>query len=814
MIDGFQLLIANAALLLVTALLFDLAKIRWRSRFIGLQRILLGFFLGLIGIMLMANPWPFAPGIIFDTRSILLSISGLFFGLVPTIIAVISTSIYRLMQGGVAAWTGVSVIIATGGIGLAWRYLRKKNIDQISIIELYLFGLVNHVVMLLLMLTLPRETAFNVLSAVSFPVLLIYPIVTTLLGFLLVNRVQREKMYINLQEREEQLSLAVQAANIGFFDRNLVTEETHLSPEWKKQLGYEEHEIRDSDLEWETRLHPEDKENTIQQIKTVFEGNENYYEITFRLKHRNGSYRWILSRGSIRRDNNGKALQVIGCHVDVTELKEFEKALVINERRFRSLAESSQDVITLFDQQHRFEYVNEAGLKLTGLEKSNIIGKRPDEIFTEKVLVENLNNDLEKVMLTEKTVNRIGFWPTKNANNEEIKLMLDWRLTPVRNPTGQVEWMLGIARDITSLLETEAALKKSEEKFRRIFETSGLGISLTDLDGNFISGNPAVLKMLGYSQNEYIKLNIRDVSHPEDVDENIKMLAEYKAGVRESFSIEKRMLRKNGEVFWASLISTLVRDEFGKQVFTIGMLEDITNRKLAEEKEIIAQQELQDLLSQADQSRQALLSLIEDQKLAEIELKRVTSDLIIAYDSTLEGWSHALELREQETAGHSRRVVELTLNVAKQLGVSDEDLIQIERGALLHDIGKMGIPDSILLKPGPLTEEEWVVMKQHPIYAYNLLSKIDYLKPALDIPYSHHERWDGSGYPQGLTGKDIPFAARIFAVIDIWDALSSDRPYRLAWKRENILAYIRDLSGKQLDPEIVDVFLKIVESEE
>lgn len=194
MIDGFQLLIANAALLLVTALLFDLAKIRWRSRFIGLQRILLGFFLGLIGIMLMANPWPFAPGIIFDTRSILLSISGLFFGLVPTIIAVISTSIYRLMQGGVAAWTGVSVIIATGGIGLAWRYLRKKNIDQISIIELYLFGLVNHVVMLLLMLTLPRETAFNVLSAVSFPVLLIYPIVTTLLGFLLVNRVQREKM--------------------------------------------------------------------------------------------------------------------------------------------------------------------------------------------------------------------------------------------------------------------------------------------------------------------------------------------------------------------------------------------------------------------------------------------------------------------------------------------------------------------------------------------------------------------------------------------------------------------------------------------
>ncbi|HSM23290.1 MAG TPA: HD domain-containing phosphohydrolase, partial [Anaerolineaceae bacterium] len=290
-----------------------------------------------------------------------------------------------------------------------------------------------------------------------------------------------------------------------------------------------------------------------------------------------------------------------------------------------------------------------------------------------------------------------------------------------------------------------------------------------------------------------------------------KLIEEYKTGIRESFSIEKRMLRKTGEVFWASLISTLVRDEFGKPLFTIGMMEDITSRKIAEEKEMIIQQELQDLLSKADQSRQALLSLIEDQRLAEIELKRLTSDLIIAYDSTLEGWSHALELREQETAGHSRRVVDLTLSVAKRFGVKGDDLVQIERGALLHDIGKMGIPDNILLKPGALTEEEWVIMRKHPVYAYDLLSKIDFLKPALDIPYSHHERWDGSGYPQGMVGKEIPLAARIFAVIDIWDALSSDRPYRPAWLRDKILTYIRDISGKQLDPEIVDVFLDFVD---
>lgn len=812
--NGYHLLIDNAALLLVTALVFDVLKIRWQTRLVGVQRILIGSIIGIICILLMLSPWNFAPGIIFDTRSILLSISGLFFGLVPTIIAMVMASIFRFMQGGIAAFTGISVILATGSIGIVWRYLRKKKIEQIKIVELYLFGLLNHVVMLLLMLTLPKETAFTVLAEVSFPVLLIYPIATAILGFLLVNRSQRETVFNLLQEREEQLSLAINSANIGFFEEDLVNKEYKYSPEWKRQLGYRDEELSDERINWISRLHPEERDQIIDIMKSFMEGDSDTFDAEFRLRHKNGAYRWILSRGMIQRDQNRKAIKLIGCHVDVTDLKEFEDALILNERRFRSLAESSQDVITLFSKDYKFEYVNEAAVRLTGLELSKIIGKRPEEIFIEKKLIENLNDDLERVILTEKPVNRIGFWPTKNANNGESKLMLDWRLTPVRNPAGQVEWILGIARDITNLLETEAALKKSEEKFRRIFETSGVGISLTDLSGNFISGNPAILKMLGYTQSEYAKLNIRDVTFKEDVTMNVQMIEEYKSGLRESFSLEKRMVRKNGQVFWANLISTLVRDEFGKPLFTIGMMEDITSRKVAEEKEIIAQQELQDLLTKSDQSRQVLLSLIEDQKIAEKKLKQLTTDLIIAYDSTLEGWSHALELKEQETAGHSRRVVELTLNIAKKLGVTGDDLVQIERGALLHDIGKMGIPDSILLKPGPLTEEEWVIMRMHPVYANNLLAKIDFLKPALDIPYSHHERWDGSGYPQGLAGKEIPLAARIFAVVDIWDALSSDRPYRKAWKREDILTYIRDISGTQLDPEIVDIFLNEIEGTE
>lgn len=187
-----------------------------------------------------------------------------------------------------------------------------------------------------------------------------------------------------------------------------------------------------------------------------------------------------------------------------------------------------------------------------------------------------------------------------------------------------------------------------------------------------------------------------------------------------------------------------------------------------------------------------------------------TAELSDAYELTLEGWARALELREQETAGHCHRVVELALKVARQLGVPEEELVHIHRGALLHDIGKMGIPDSILLKPGPLTEEEWDIMRRHPVYAYELLRKIPYLQPALDIPYYHHEHWDGNGYPNGLSGEGIPLAARIFAIIDVWDALLSNRPYRGAWTQEEVVKYIQQESGSHFDPEIVSIFLDIV----
>ncbi len=185
-------------------------------------------------------------------------------------------------------------------------------------------------------------------------------------------------------------------------------------------------------------------------------------------------------------------------------------------------------------------------------------------------------------------------------------------------------------------------------------------------------------------------------------------------------------------------------------------------------------------------------------------------ELAAAYEATVEGWSNALDLRDRETDGHSRRVTDLTVQLARRMGVSDAECVHIRRGALLHDIGKMAIPDVILHKPAALTPEEWEVMRRHPAVAYDLLAPIEYLRPALDIPYCHHERWDGTGYPRGLQGVAIPLAARLFAVVDIWDALRSDRPYRPAWSARQSRDYIASLSGTHLEPRVVTAFFELL----
>ena len=191
------------------------------------------------------------------------------------------------------------------------------------------------------------------------------------------------------------------------------------------------------------------------------------------------------------------------------------------------------------------------------------------------------------------------------------------------------------------------------------------------------------------------------------------------------------------------------------------------------------------------------------------EVNSLNQELLEAYNNTLEGWAKAMELRDKETSGHSRRVTSLATDLAKALNLSKKEQQDVRFGALLHDIGKMAIPDRILKKPGRLTPEERKIIETHPVEGYKLLEHIQYLDSANKISLYHHEKWDGSGYPEGLRGEEIPFIARLFTIVDVWDAVTSNRPYAPAWPIPIARAYIKEEKGVSFDPEIVDVFLRL-----
>lgn len=298
-------------------------------------------------------------------------------------------------------------------------------------------------------------------------------------------------------------------------------------------------------------------------------------------------------------------------------------------------------------------------------------------------------------------------------------------------------------------------------------------MTILRLDGVIDYVSPSVERVLGYSPSDFAGRNAFEMIHPEDVKSVREAFESVVYNTNYHVPTEFRARHRNGAwIYLEAMGNNLVEDHTITGV--VLNLRDITERKAAKN-----------------------------------DLTRLNAELTQAYDATLEGWSRALDLRDNETEGHTRRVIESTLQLARHFGISESELTHIRRGALLHDIGKIGIPDRILFKRGALDAEEMTVMRRHPIYAYEILSPIRFLQPALDIPYCHHEKWDGNGYPRGLSGVDIPFTARLFAVIDVWDALLSNRPYRPAWSREQALVYISSQAGRHFDPAVVSAFMAL-----
>jgi PAS domain S-box-containing protein len=518
--------------------------------------------------------------------------------------------------------------------------------------------------------------------------------------------------------------------------------------------------------------------------------------------------RWIATSATPLRGESAEVQGAVAVFSDVTEerllvqrLAASEEQLRVSEERFRLIAEHARDLISLVSAEGAFLYASPSYEVVLGYEHAALLAMRATDLVRP--------DDREKAVDGSSTVPvpyRIrradGSWLWVEGSSYGVT----WQGQPC---------LVAIARDITARRRAEERTLQQVERLSGLRSIEMAITSSFDLRVTLSIVLDQLTAQLGVDAAAVLLLD------------PVLQQLEYRAA---------RGLRGSGHGGEVLRLSAVLagRPVLERSLVTVANLADeplLMRRWLVEEgfvayiaQPLIAKGEMKGVLevfhraplspdhewidyldSLAQQTAVAL-----DNALLFEGLQRSNLELALAYDATIEGWSRALDLRDKETEGHSQRVTEMTLRLAQRAGMTRDELLQVRRGALLHDIGKMGIPDAILLKPGPLTEEEWTIMRLHPQYAFELLLPIAHLRPALDIPYRHHEKWDGTGYPRGLAGEQIPLAARLFAVVDVWDALSADRPYRPAWPAERIHAYLRAQAGRHFAPAAVEAFLELI----
>jgi PAS domain S-box-containing protein/putative nucleotidyltransferase with HDIG domain len=501
--------------------------------------------------------------------------------------------------------------------------------------------------------------------------------------------------------------------------------------------------------------------------------------------------------------------KVIQCNIhDISAHKRDEESLHLQSTALKAAASA----IMITNREGNIEWINPAFTTLTGYTPEESLGKNPRDLLRSGTQGQAFYKQLWNTVLAGKV------WHSELVNQRKDGSFYteEETINPLRNADGKISHFIAIKQDISSRKQAEERIQRQVEHLTALSVIDRVIAANFDLKLSLSEILTHVMIELGVDAADILVLN-----------PNLQLL-EFGAARGFRTSTVKNVQVRLGEGYAgrAALERQLVeipdlRNEPGSSLSASHFMDEgfiyysceplISKGQVKGVLEVFQRNPFEPdaewcdfLYALAGQTAIA----IENATLFE-SLQRSNSELTMAYDATIEGWSCALDLRDKETEGHTQRVTEMTMKLGRAYGLSEAELVQVRWGALLHDIGKMGISDEILRKPGPLTEEEVEEMKQHPTYAFEMLSPIRYLRQALDIPYCHHEKWDGSGYPRGLKGTQIPLFARIFAVVDVWDALNTDRPYRAGWNEEKVREHIRGLSGTHFDPKVVDVFMQI-----
>lgn len=787
-------LIDNTCLLLTAGVIYFALSFK-DVKYAMSKKVFGGVIFGIIGIFIMSSPIELVPGIVFDTRSILISVVGMFFGLIPTIIAAITMCIYRILLGGSGTIMGISVIISSAGVGLLWNKFRLKHIvnkKSSAWLEFYVFGLVNHIIMLLCTLALPREMVFNVFQNISAPVIIIYPIGSFLLCMIIFKHLLSSEINLKLKESEEKYRLLTENISDVISVLNLTKRKiTYVSPSIYHLRGLTVEEAMNETME--EALTPE----SVALLREAISRNSNSFKTNLTGYHfyivevqqycKNGNTIWVELSSKYLYNSDGD-IEILVASRNIEERKKMEEAIKASELKHKAMIENISDVISIIDQNGILKY------KSPNVEK--LFGWKPSDILSAEVWGAVHPNDQERIkgeinlLLTQDMLQKTMEckYLCKNGLYKDIELtavnltndsningiLINYHDITERKLKGE-EILYNSSHDILTGLYNR---RRFEEVLDFLEESSDLPISIIVGDVNGLklindayghSSGDIILKKIAEIMKEVCGANAYAARRGGDEFAVIIPNANYEEACLKVKQIKKRCEQESKDELMLN-ITFGVGTKTGKEQ-TLGQ-----SQHLAEE-------------------RMYTSKLLEG--------KNIRSTIV-------ENLRMVLEEKTGETRNHCNRMSEMSQFIGEKMGFQAFEIANLKLLSLLHDIGKTAIPESIILKPGKLTDYEFSIMQKHCEIGYRIANTMPELIPIAEGILCHHERWDGTGYPQGLVGENIPIISRIVSVLDAYDAMINERPYRKALSKETAIEELKRCSGTQFDPEIVDIFLNKV----
>lgn len=772
------------------------------------EPLLQGLLMGSAAVIGMLTPLVVAPGLIFDGRSVIISLCGLFFGPLATVIAGVMALIFRISQGGTGVVMGTFVIIASATIGILLNIRNKRGNIEITSRLIFKMGIIVHVIMILLMFTLPDGKAISTIKLIGLPIFISYPIATVLIGKILLEANERRRILEELRESqsnlntsnkllmesENQLNNALDNAPIPIMIRADDGEVLKISRRWTEITGYTIEDIPTIN-DWTTKAYGEDNLIMQKRIKDSYDPNGPTIDGEYKVMTSEGETKiWKFNTANIGKAADGRKIGITAV-MDITDRKLTEDALRISEEKYRLLTEQSSDVISVLNiTKGKFTYISPAMFYLRGFTAEEAMNESLEESLTPESLVivrEGIATTLDAFMNKPEAPNYYIYeiqQPCKNGDIIWVELSIKYRY----NVDGDIE-TVGVSRNIEGR-------KKSEQQVlylsyhdqltglynRRFYEEE---LKRLDIEKNLpltiIMGDVNGLKLINDSFGHVMG------------DELLKTVATIlKNGCRGADIIA----RLGGDEFVILLPKTDAYEtqQIIKRISDLELIEKVGDIDISisfgYETKNTEEEIIEEIFKKAEDH-------MYKKKLFESPSMR--GKTITAIIKTL----HEKNKREEQ---HSHRVSELCKGMGESLRLPEYEIQELKTVGLLHDIGKIAIDENILNKPGKLTGAEWEEIERHPEIGYRILSTVNDMSQMAAYVLAHHERWDGKGYPKRLKGEEIPFVSRIIAIVDTYDAMTSERSYRSALPEEVAVSELQNNAGIQFDPELVDIFIKKV----